>query len=230
MDFTAISSSANSRLRCARPDSQSFSQRVAADVQLLSSSLSPDEQVQATVVPAILSHIAWHFALQAVELGSARRIPSLKRLSRSVKLLHRAYEQTLDLDLSPSNRHILQRETDRFIDECRHDFTILYYAVNAQLKKNHPDDPDDDMRTLAVISMLIIGIEERHNRRMDSILSSRLGSPAGPTVMMLPVQKLNAAMFAYAAIPDLSEFCEQQTALAVKVIENRISQIEFNII
>lgn len=226
MEFTRISGRAHSRVLCTAKD---LEEQVKDDVEMMAGALSLQEQGQVALVPAVMSHLAWRFADKALALGTRDKVDALKKLTRAVKALHKAYDDTAGKDLDFKHRGILERETERFLETCRHDFTILYYAVNSQFKKLYPDYPYDEMRTYAILSMLMIGMEERHNKRMDRMLAEKLGADIKPAEIHPLIGKLNAAMYAYAGIDDRGRFNETQTALAVQVIENRIKEIKFEL-
>lgn len=226
MNFTRISSEAQADIYCTE---RAFKKRVEDDVVKMVTVLTLQEQMQVALVPIILSQIAWHFADKALALCASYRVEMLKKLARTTKMLRTVYDRAINRDLDPKHRGIIERETGRFLDECQYDFTILYYAVNSQFKKLYPDYPYDEMRTYAILSMLMIGMEERHNKRMDRMLAEKLGADIKPAEIHPLIGKLNAAMYAYAGIDDRGRFNETQTALAVQVIENRIKEIKFEL-
>lgn len=226
MNFTRISSEAQSDIYCTE---RAFKKRVEMDVKKMTATLTLQEQMQVALVPIILSQIAWHFADKALALCASYRVDMLKKLARTIKMLRTVYDRAINRDLDPKHRGILERETGRFLDECQYDFTILYYAVNSEFKRDYPSYPYDDMRTDAILSLLIIRLLDSHNRKMDALIADKMGLEK-PSVRMREIDSLYSAMEAFAGIDGSFRFNERNIALALKVIENRIKQIQFNIV
>lgn len=92
-----------------------------------------------------------------------------------------------------------------------------------------PDWPYDDMRTLAIISKLMILHGDNHNRRMADMVSRRLGKP-NPPVHSPIMDRLQVCMEAFAGELGRFDYGERNVMLAMSVILNDMKEIKFDII
>lgn len=212
-----------------RERENSFKHKVIESVKELTDNFTKDEQMRITIVPLMLSYAAWHYADLTLSLGVAYKVSFLKKLTRAVRELRKTFDYEVSKDLNPHHVHVMERETEKFMNTFGHDFTILYFSVNSEFKREHPDYPYDDMRTYAIMSMLMIELQDRQNRSSDKLITGRIGRRT-PTRRMREIDALHDLMRGYAGIESGFDMRERNIVTALNVIWNRINEISFNLV
>lgn len=208
---------------------EQFKKDVAESTSKLISEFTVNEQINIAFVPLIFNHIAWIYAMKAVQKSVDYRIELLKKITRKVRALRVDYEHEVSKDLDYRHQRHIEEETERFVEEFQRDFTILYFSVNQEFKRKMPDWPYDDLRTYAIMSMLMIRFVDEHNKRMDKLISSRLGK-SNPSIRMPIMDALHSCMDAFAGEVGKFDYSNSDVVMSMRVIENDIKKIEFNIL
>jgi hypothetical protein len=208
---------------------EQFKKEVAEDTSKLISEFTVDEQVNIAFVPLILNHIAWIYALKAVQKSVDYRVELLKKITRQIRALRTEYEREIAKDLDYRHQKHIESETERFIAEFQKDFTILYFSVNQEFKRKMPNWPYDDLRSFAIISILMIRLVDEHNKRMDKLIASRLGK-SNPAVRMPIMDALYHCMEAFAGEVGKFNYSDNNVKLSMNVIVNDIKKIDFDIL
>ena len=206
-----------------------FKKQIAETTAHMSTAFSIDELGCIAFVPLILNRVAWNYAMRAIELCAAYRVELLKKIVRQVRALAAEYDREIAKDLDYRHRQEIAKEADRFVAETQKDFTILYFTVNQEFKRKMPTYPYDDLRTLAIISLLMIRLVDTHNRHSDALIASRFG-PSAPTRRMPAMDVLYTCMDAIAGEIGKFDYANKDVVMAVKVIENNIRKIQFKVV
>jgi hypothetical protein len=206
---------------------RNFEQEVKDDTREIMETLTLKEQMMLAFVPLIISHCAWHYAELAMNTARDYRIEQLKKCARAVKKCKEEYIAMLRKDLDTRHLEHVFKETDRFIETCNKDFTIFYFSVNAQIKRQNANLMYDDLRTLAYISVLMIKALKAHNKRMNEIVTEKLG--ADKQSLTNPyMTALETLMQAY--IGECKIDADENIKLCMKIFENNLNRIEFNLV
>lgn len=208
---------------------EAFKKEVAEETSKLLTDFTKEEQINIAFVPLIFNHIAWVYAMKAVQKCVDYRIEILKKVTRGVRKVRQDYEREVSKDLDFKHQKHVEEETERFMSEYQHDFTILYFSVIREIDKKMPDYPHQDMRALAIISMLMIKFVDEHNKRMDALIASKLGK-SRPCVRMQEMDALYACMDAYASVSDDFDYNFADIVSSMKIIQYKLNQTEFEIL
>lgn len=205
---------------------EQFKQQVHDDTLTMLQTFTFRENMNIAFVPLIITEVAWHYALKVVKFAADNRIDEVKKLSRTVRTLREEYISTCRKDLD--NKHIekLEIAANEFVALCRMDFTVLFYSLNNELKKQWSDYAYLDMRTDACIAMIILQLLKEHNRRMDSLMASKLGRDV-PKYRNPINDKLWDCMEAYAS-PCKFKF-DGHVETSMKIIRNKFDKIDFEV-
>ena len=85
------------------------------------------------------------------------------------------FNDSLKKDLDARHIQRIEKQTEEFFKEYTSDFTIFWYCVNSQYKKQFPGDIYKDMKTDAFLGVLMCRFLVDHNKRMDKIIESKMG-------------------------------------------------------
>lgn len=205
---------------------EQFKQNVHNDTLTMLETFTFRENMNIAFVPLIITEVAWHFAMKVVKYAVDNRIDYTKKLSREVKALREQYISECRKDLD--NKHIEKMEiaAKEFVALCSKDFTLLFFSLNNELKKKWSDNAHLDMKTDACIAVVMLQLLKEHNRRMDELMSSKLGGDV--PVYKNPInEKLWSLMESYAS-PCKFKF-EGHVETSMKIIRKKFDQIDFEV-
>lgn len=207
-----------------------FRDDVSESTRKMMERLTLDEQMRVSFVPLIITHLAWVYADKAMACAARDKVSLLKKLSRTLKMVHQKYNEELRRELDYNHLQNVIRQTEMCISEINRDLTILYFSVNQELKRKVPQYGFDEQRTYAVISTLFIDLLKQHNREMDKLLAEKLNDRnLAPSIVPPLIQHLHTGMVAFAGVEGKFDYREQNVVTAMKVIKNRIDSIEFSV-
>lgn len=208
---------------------EAFKKEVAEETSKLLTDFTKEEQINIAFVPLIFNHIAWVYAMKAVQKCVDYRIELLKKVTRGVRKVRQDYEREISKDLDFKHQKHIEEQTEQFMNEYQHDFIILYFSIIREIDKKMPDYPHQDMRAYAIVSMLMIKFVDEHNKRMDILIASKLGK-SRPSIRMQAMDALYACMDAYASVSDDFDYKFSDIVASIKIIENKLKQTEFEIL
>lgn len=208
---------------------EKFKEECHNDAVALVRDFTKEEQTQIAIVPLVFYHIIWRYALLAVEQSVSHRVECLKKATRLIRETKKQYDRFLAKDLDSLHTSALERQTDDFVNSCQKDFVIMYYTVNGEFKKAYPNYPYDELRTYAIMALLLIRFVEEHNKRMDKMIAERLGS-CKSTLLMPAIAALKTLMECFAGIDERFDFDSQHIKLSMKIFENNVKSIEFDLL
>lgn len=188
--------------------------------------LSYQEKARVTIVPLMIDYIAWHYAMKAADKAVSYKLDMMKKVTREVRRLRKEYDSDLLRTMDPGFKELVERETDKFMDICQKDFTILYFSVNQAFKKAMPTWPCDDLRSYAIIALLMMDYCECHEDEMLSLVAKAIGKPK-PFLRLPAMRGLRKCMEAYAAEMGKFDYNDRNVRLAMRVIKNDMDSVEF---
>lgn len=208
---------------------EAFKKEVAESAGKLISDFTKEEQINIAFVPLIFNHIAWFYALKAVQIGVDNRIEILKKVTRGIRKLRKDYEFEISKDLDRRHQKQIESETERFISQFQNDFTIFYFSVNREILKKLPNHPYKDLRTYAIMAKLFIRFVDEHNKRMDALIASRLGS-SKQSIRMPIMDALYSCMDAFAGEIDGFDWQNADIQRCMMIFQNNVRKIEFDVV
>lgn len=209
---------------------KAFRDTVAENTKKMMERLTLDEQMRVSFVPLIITQLAWLYADKAMACAARDKISILKKLSRTLKMVHQRYNDELRRELDYTHLQNVMRQTDMCIEEISRDLTILYFSVNQEFKRSTPEYPYDEQRTYAIISILFIDLLKSYNLEMDKLLAEKLRDPnLAPSIVPPLIQHLRTGMVAFAGVEGKFNYEDTNVQNAIKVIRNRIGSIEFSV-
>lgn len=207
-----------------------FRKQIAESTRKMIETLTIAEQMRVSFVPLIITHLAWVYADKAMACAARDKVSLLKKLSRTLKMVHQKYNEELRRELDYTHLQNVVKQTEMCMDEISRDLTILYFSVNQELKRKVPQYGFDEQRTYAIISTLFIDLLKQHNREMDKLLAEKLNDRnLAPSIVPPLTQHLHTGMVAFAGVEGKFDYREQNVVMAMKVIKNRIGSIEFSV-
>jgi len=205
---------------------EQFKQNVHYDTMKMLETFTFRENMNIAFVPLIITEVTWHFAMKVVKFATDNRIQETVKLSRVVKALREKYLSECRKDLDRKHIEKMEKAADEFVKECQMDFKLLFYSLNNELKKQWADYAYLDMRTDACISMVLLQLLKEHNKRMDELMSKKLGGQV-PTYQNPINESLWDCMEAYAS-PCKFNF-DSHVATSMKIIQKKFGLIDFEV-
>ena len=205
-----------------------FKRGVHKDSKALERKFTMKEQMDIAFVPLVIETLIWHYADLCVEYCAENRISETLKLTRAVKQLKKNRENTILKDLSARNLAQVKSETQRFVQSCGNDFTILHFTVNREYIRHYPDMAYEKLVTYALTGMVLIRFLDHYNAKVFRMVKERLGKEN--RVDREPsINALYLSFSGFAGNVEKFNFKENQIALCMKILEIKLSQIEFNL-
>ena len=208
-----------------------FRKEVKDGTQKMIERLTLDEQMKVSFVPLLITQCAWVYAYKSMELAARDKIQILKKLSRTLKMVHQKYDEELRRELDWKSRTRIEKQADEFMNEIARDMTILYFTVRQEILRCAPEYPCVEQRTYAIISLLFIGLLEEHNREMDILLAEKLADKNLAENVTNPLTlHLRMGMTAFAGVEGKFNFENQNIKLAMRVVRKRLNEVKYSVI
>ena len=205
---------------------EAFHQEVKSNLHELLHSFTFEEHMQIAFLPLIISHCAWYYTEAVLQECAEHKIPEVKGLSRTVKMVRQEYYNSLRKDLNSAHLAEVQSQGDRFLQEFSSDFTIMFFSIRAEVLKSVPDDPYTDMRTYAFMVMLICDYYIEQSHRCDQLIASRTGKIKS-SVINPKIAALRGCMDAYTGTIGID--VKNHISRCIRIFENNLSRINFTI-
>lgn len=208
-----------------------FRKQVKDGTQKMIERLTVEEQMKVSFVPLLITQCAWVYAYKSMELAARDKISILKKLSRTLKMVHQKYDEELRRELDWKSRTRIEKQADEFMNGIARDMKILYFTVRQEILRCAPEYPCVDQRAYAIISLLFISLLEEHNREMDKLLAEKLNdSNLAPNVTNPLTIHLRTGMTAFAGVEGKFNFDDFNVKLAMKVVKKRLNEVEYSVI
>lgn len=207
---------------------QKFKDDCRRKTEQLHNNLTDQEHVRIAIIPCVLSNIAFRYGDMVRKTSAERKISILKKLSRAYDTLKGAYMKELTLDLDRAHINNIDDQASIFMNTYANDFQILWFSVHNEFVKKMPDSPHSDMRSYAICGMMIIDLLKEIIKDFDKLIQERIKG-ASKTVFNPMMEALRSILDAYAGEVGKFDFNDYNCQLSLKVIKNKILQIEFNV-
>lgn len=186
------------------------------------------EQMSVSFLPLIIENLAWFYADKVLEQAARDRIELLKKLGRAVKHVKQVYYEELKKDLNYRHLKTIESISRQFREKFDYHFTIFWFTCNREFKRTMPNYPYIDMRTDAIVALLMIRFLREHNRKMDGLIAQKLGH-CEHSVMKPAIDKLENCMDAYAGEMGKYDFQNKDITLCINILRNNLEKIEFQL-
>lgn len=208
-----------------------FLQKVAEGVQDMIDNLTLNEQMQVSFVPLIIEQIAWVYAEKAMACAARDKVSILKKLSRTLKLVHQKWDNELRRDLDFDHMKNVNEQVEMCLNNhLAKDVTILYWTVNSEFKRAAPEYPHQELRTYAIISTLFVDLLKDYNLKIDALLREKLDNKnLEPSIIPPIITELRRGMVAFAGVEGKFNYENSTVKLGMDIIGKKIERIEFGI-
>lgn len=187
-----------------------------------------EEQTRIAFTPLVLAHLAITYGRRSREAAAKHKLSILRPLARKFDQLVKEYEQDISNTLTYDSRKKVEDSTDLFMRTFAHDFQLLWFSVNNEFKRVHPNFPFGDMRTDALCGAVMVDMLYQHTNNMDKMISKRL-SRENNTIPNPKIAAIRHILMGYAGEADKFNFKENNVVLAKKVLLKRINEIQFEL-
>lgn len=207
---------------------RAFKDGVKQDTERMMKAFTQREHIQMAFIPLIFADLAFHYADRCRRYAADNRIEILKKLGRAYDELKRSYQDQVNKDLDIKHQRQVSHEMKRFMSEYSNDFTIMWYSINSEFKREMPDYPYSDMRTDAICGIQMIDLLYENNKNMDKLIAERLKEKR-QSIHDSKIDALRSILDAYAGEVGKFNYQNQDVELSKKIILRRVNEIEFEI-
>ena len=135
------------------------------------------------------------------------------------------YQDSLKKDLDARHIERINKQTEQFQNLYANDFTILWYCVDSEYKKEYPDDDLRNMHVDAFVSILMCRFLVDHNKRMDKIIEAKMGF--AQSIKNPYIDKLETCMDAYCGNYTIKNTPNIDACL--RILQKNINDIDFEV-
>lgn len=134
-----------------------------------SGKITDDMIISITIRPLVLCHMVWHYAKLAADYARDRRIHSLSRSSRQLRILHDEYVNYVTKVLGEQGVENIAVYATDFLNIFENDLELFYWPANQALKNTRDNITHEQMRTYALMSAYLgrLAIRVENNARRD---------------------------------------------------------------
>ena len=182
-----------------------------------------EESLRIAYVPVLLTKKAFRFAEGVCVQCAASKLP-YQRYTRIIRAASDSYiRQTLGATISKSTLQILENRTDLLFDRAGDNVQTLWFVVNNELKKQHPElDHEYELLTNLFCAVSLLNYVEKYERVVDMTITQRNGLKNATT----SVQEVTDVKNALLSIADKYKICHTSMInLSVRIIAIKIDTI-----
>lgn len=195
----------------------------------LSNALNYKEKVQVAMIPFVIIHIIWFYAMKTIKLAGKNKVQILKEYTSETKTLHKKFQYQMDDEWDIKDKYEIQKEADSFIEKFQQEFSVMFYTINSLFIKIYPKYPFSEMRSYALMTMVLIQCYEEHSFNMDKIINTKCYEKR-QSILPEGLRKLYICMEAISADLGKFNFSNSNVILTKKIFLNNISQCDVKLL
>lgn len=207
---------------------EKFREECKKTSEQLRNNFTMQEHIRIAILPCILANIAFRYGDKARKGGADNKVSILRPLSKAYDNLKESYLKELSLDLDSAHIKSIDEQTAAFMKSCSNDFKVLWYSVLNELDRKVKGCPYREMRVDAICGMLLIDMAKTMVADIDKLIRERIPGTEN-TIFNPKLVALREVLDAYAGEIDGFDFNETNCQMSIRIIQNRIMQIEFNV-
>lgn len=140
---------------------------------------SEEEAMQIAFIPVILTEMAHSYVMQACTMCAEQRLEEYKKDVRDLKKYVEGYEQGLLDGIHAVSMERIRKQVESFQQEVSSDLTKLYFAINGEIKKCHPERTEYDIPTLLYMAVTINAYQRLFENDTDDMIAEKCGQRLG---------------------------------------------------
>lgn len=153
------------------PDAEErFQQEVEKSTRMLLDNLTFEEQMQVAFTPLVIHEIIFIYAEKARTYAITNGMDKFKKTSRELQQIRKDYIKEIRKDLDGAHVKKITDNTNVFMEECARDLQIMFFSVNAEIKKRYYDKGDDELYTYICIALLFVRFMYRYVDKMNLLV------------------------------------------------------------
>lgn len=152
-----------------------FHEKIVEGRKKLQATFDAEEIITLGYYPHIAEHAAWRYGLKVVNTCADLRLPEFVKHARKARGLREGYLKNLAIDLQYEVIDDFAVQCERIMEQCEHDFLIMWFTVNGEIKKRYRGLDHDEMRTDAYLCRLMCEAVNRFGKRLDEEITKRTG-------------------------------------------------------
>lgn len=147
-----------------------FQQEVEKSTRMLLDNLTFEEQMQVAFTPLVIHELIFIYAEKARTYAIENRMDGFKNTSRELKQIRTDYLKEIRKDLDSPHVKRITDNTNVFMEECARDLQIMFFSVNAEIKKRYYDKGVDELYTYICIALLFVRFMYRYVDKMNLLI------------------------------------------------------------
>lgn len=204
-----------------------FKMKVKEETKMIIENFSFQEHVQIAFIPLVIAQAALIYVDKVLKYAAEKRMSIFVKLSRATKMVRDKYNAELAKDLSRDQITRYREQTEQWLSECQMDFTIFYFTIDRELKRINPNYTEEQMRTYAILAMIILDEWNLQNEKITKMIADKLGH--ADLVRNPLLDSLRTSMDAYAGEISDFNFDNQDIKICRIIFRKNLNKIEFGL-
>lgn len=147
-----------------------FHREVEKSTRMLLDNLTFEEQMQVAFTPLVIHEIIFIYAEKARLYAITNRMNKFKKTSRELQQIRKDYIKEIRKDLDGAHVKKITDNTNVFTEECARDLQIMFFSVNAEIKRLYYDKGDDELYTYICMALLFVKFMYRYVDKMNMLV------------------------------------------------------------
>lgn len=147
-----------------------FHREVEKSTRMLLDNLTFEEQMQVAFTPLVIHEIILTYADKARLYAIEKGMDKFKKTSRELQQIRKEYIQEIRKDLDGAHVKKITDNTNVFMEECARDLQIMFFSVNAEIKRQYYDKGDDELYTYICMALLFVKFMYRYVDKMNMLV------------------------------------------------------------
>ena len=152
--------------------------------------------IDCELIPDLVGYTIWEYAKRVFDYCSEHRIDITAGLTRTGGNLYSQYRGSLINIFGIKHVKKVEKRMAVMLKPMERDFSILWFSVNNEYKRNYPDMEHVDMRTDAKIAIMMINYLRDHLYKIAKLVSGRC-KDSRDVMLNESIVKLEGILYAY---------------------------------
>lgn len=196
-------------------------------IKAFEAALTVKERLQTVYIPLVLTQVVFRYLEVIGSFCAQNRLPFKKEL-REIRMLVKDYYFNNFSDLSSSNIKSLENQVNGFFDEAGRDVQTLYFVINSELKKVHPELEEYELLTYIYMTISLLDFTHGYIRRADRTIYEKTDYILVSEGLQAETKKIHSILLKMAQGYSIKS--TQMIELAIKIIGQKVDNAIMEII
>lgn len=189
--------------------------------------LTVSERIKTVYIPLILTQVIFRY-IEVISAFCAKNKLPYKNEIRLLKCLVKDYSFNNFSEVSSDSMKSLENQVNGFFDEAGHDVQTLYFVINSELKRRHPELVEYELLTYIYMTISLIDFTHEYIRNSSRIVNEKTDYVLMSDGLQVETRKMRSILISMAKGYNIQS--TKMIELAVRIICNKVDDAIMEII